>query len=169
MKKEDETGFFGRRGFLRTLLVTFGFSALTLVSAVLSLPPSLPSYLTPSLPPYLPPSLSVAQSLPLSFPLSSPSHRPLFSLSLSRPLSFFSLFPSNTLFAQAHTCTRTHTHTHAYALSLPPSLSHSLPPSLSYSLYCRTRVLRNWRTCNSARSLKTGPSSFASSSCRCFQ
>ena len=35
----DETGFFGRRGFLRTLLVTFGFSTLTLVSAfVLSYP-----------------------------------------------------------------------------------------------------------------------------------
>jgi len=35
----DEAGFFGRRGFLRTLLVTFGFSALTLVSAfVLSYP-----------------------------------------------------------------------------------------------------------------------------------
>ena len=37
--KNDETGFFGRRGFLRTLLVTFGFSTLTLVSAfVLSYP-----------------------------------------------------------------------------------------------------------------------------------
>jgi hypothetical protein len=37
--QSDETGFFGRRGFLRTLLVTFGFSALTLLSAfVLSYP-----------------------------------------------------------------------------------------------------------------------------------
>lgn len=39
VKKDDETGFFGRRGFLRTLFVTFGFSVLTLVSAfILSYP-----------------------------------------------------------------------------------------------------------------------------------
>ena len=33
-KKADENGFFGRRGFLRTLVTTFGFSVLTLASAV---------------------------------------------------------------------------------------------------------------------------------------
>jgi len=38
-KNSDETGFFGRRGFLRTLFVTFSFSVLTLVSAfILSYP-----------------------------------------------------------------------------------------------------------------------------------